>query len=89
MVGERRRRLEGELQQAVDDGLVASLEAEAARLEQDMAAVDAEAVALLAPAGTRRVKPNVDFAMIDLPSNNYGATGSRTPATRPPRFVPN
>ncbi len=42
VVGERRRRLEGELQSAVDEGLVASLEAESARLAEDMAAVEAD-----------------------------------------------
>ncbi|MBT8240281.1 MAG: AAA family ATPase, partial [Acidimicrobiia bacterium] len=43
VVTERRRRLEGELQNAVDEGLVSSLEAEAARLGEDLAAVEAEA----------------------------------------------
>ncbi len=46
VVGERRRRLEGELQSAVDDDLVSSLEAEAARLGEDLAAVDADEGAL-------------------------------------------
>ena len=46
VVSERRRRLEGELQSAVDEGLVASLEAESARLTADLEAVDAESQAL-------------------------------------------
>ncbi len=46
VVSERRRRLEGELQAAVDEGLVASLEAESARLVDDLAVVDSEAEAL-------------------------------------------
>ncbi len=36
VIGERRRRLESELQSAVDDGVVASLEAEAARIVADL-----------------------------------------------------
>ncbi len=43
VVSERRRRLEGELQSAVDEGLVSSLEAEAARLDNDLVAVEKEA----------------------------------------------
>ncbi|MFW2381552.1 MAG: chromosome segregation protein SMC [Acidimicrobiales bacterium] len=43
VVSERRRRLEGELQSAVDEGLVSSLEAEAAQLSDDLAAVEADA----------------------------------------------
>ncbi len=43
VIGERRRRLEGELQSAVDDGLVANLEAEAARLAGELRVVDADA----------------------------------------------
>ncbi|MDH3679061.1 MAG: chromosome segregation protein SMC [Acidimicrobiia bacterium] len=46
VVAERRRRLEGELQAAVDDGLVANLEAEAARLAGELRVVDADARAL-------------------------------------------
>ncbi|MGI9611138.1 MAG: AAA family ATPase, partial [Acidimicrobiia bacterium] len=42
VVSERRRRLEGELQSAVDEGLVSSLEAESARLADDLTAVDAD-----------------------------------------------
>ncbi len=37
VVGERKRRLEGELRSAVDEGVVASLEAEAARIVADLA----------------------------------------------------
>ncbi len=43
VVSERRRRLEGELQSAVDEGLVSSLEAESARLVDDLGAVVTEA----------------------------------------------
>ncbi len=46
VVGERRRRLEGELQSAVDEGLVSSLEAEGARLTEDLAAVEADTESL-------------------------------------------
>lgn len=42
VVNERRRRLEGELQSAVDEGVVSSLEAEAARIVADLASVDIE-----------------------------------------------
>jgi len=42
VIGERRRRLEGELQTAVDEGVVSSLEAEAARIVADLASVDIE-----------------------------------------------
>ncbi len=40
VIGERRRRLEGELQSAVDEGVVSSLEAEAARIVADLATVE-------------------------------------------------
>ncbi|MFV0260707.1 MAG: chromosome segregation protein SMC [Acidimicrobiales bacterium] len=46
VLGERRRRLEGELRNAVDDGLVANLEAEAAQLERDLTEADAAARAM-------------------------------------------
>ncbi len=49
VIGERRRRLEGELQAAVDEGVVSSLEAEAARIVADLAAIEDEQRAL-APA---------------------------------------
>ncbi len=42
VINERRRRLEGELQSAVDEGVVSSLEAEAARIVADLATVDNE-----------------------------------------------
>ncbi len=42
VVGERQRRLERELQTAVDQGVVASLEAEAARIAADLAAATEE-----------------------------------------------
>ncbi len=42
VIGERRRRLEGELQSAVDEGVVSSLEAEAARIVADLASVENE-----------------------------------------------
>ena len=42
VVAERQRRLEGELQSAVDDGVVASLEAESARIVADMTAAEEE-----------------------------------------------
>ncbi len=43
VVTERRRRLEGELQSAVDDGLVANLEAESARLAGELRVAESEA----------------------------------------------
>jgi chromosome segregation protein len=46
VLDERRRRLEQALQNAVDQGVVASLEAEAARIGDDLAAVEARAAAL-------------------------------------------
>ncbi len=46
VVAERRMRLDGELQAAVDDGLVANLEAEAARLAAEIAVASAEIDAL-------------------------------------------
>jgi chromosome segregation protein len=46
VVGERRTRLEGELQNAVDDGLVANLEAEAARITAELAVAGADLDAL-------------------------------------------
>ncbi len=46
VVAERRMRLDGELQAAVDDGLVANLEAEAARLSAEIAVASAEIDAL-------------------------------------------
>ena len=46
VIAERRRRLEGELQAAVDDGLVANLEAEAARLTKELQAAEVAARAL-------------------------------------------
>ncbi len=46
VVSERRRRLEGELQSAVDEGLVSSLEAESVRLVSDLAEVQTEHEAL-------------------------------------------
>lgn len=46
VVTERRRRLEGELQAALDEGLVASLEAEAARVAGELRATEHEAKAL-------------------------------------------
>ncbi len=42
VVGERQTRLEGELQTAVDDGLVANLEAESARITGELALASAE-----------------------------------------------
>lgn len=42
VVGERRTRLDGELQNAVDDGLVANLEAESARITAELAIASAE-----------------------------------------------
>jgi chromosome segregation protein len=42
VVGERRTRLEGELQAAVDDGVVANLEAEAARMAAEITVAQAE-----------------------------------------------
>ncbi len=42
VVGERRTRLDGELQNAVDDGLVANLEAESARITGELAIASAE-----------------------------------------------
>jgi len=45
-VGERRTRLDGELQNAVDDGLVANLEAESARITGELALASAELDAL-------------------------------------------
>ncbi|MEL7206781.1 MAG: AAA family ATPase, partial [Actinomycetota bacterium] len=46
VVTERRRRIEGELQAALDEGLVASLEAESARVAGELRAADHEARAL-------------------------------------------
>jgi len=46
VVGERRTRLDGELQNAVDDGLVANLEAESARITGELALASAELDAL-------------------------------------------
>ena len=46
VVSERRTRLEGELQNAVDDGLVANLEAESARVTGELAVASAELDAL-------------------------------------------
>jgi chromosome segregation protein len=46
VVAERRRRLEGELQTAVDDGLVANLEAESARLAGELRVAESDARAL-------------------------------------------
>ncbi len=46
VVAERRTRLEGELQNAVDDGLVANLEAESARITGELAVASAELDAL-------------------------------------------
>ncbi|MEM7341239.1 MAG: chromosome segregation protein SMC [Actinomycetota bacterium] len=46
VVAERRRRLDGELQAALDDGLVANLEAEAAKIASDLRMADSEASAL-------------------------------------------
>ena len=46
VVGERRTRLEGELQSAVDDGLVANLEAESARITAELAVASADLDAL-------------------------------------------
>ncbi len=46
VVGERRTRLEGELQSAVDNGLVANLEAESARITGELALASAELDAL-------------------------------------------
>ena len=43
VIAERRRRLEGELQSAVDDGLVANLEAESARLAGELRVAESEA----------------------------------------------
>ena len=43
VINERRRRLEGELQAAVDDGLVANLEAEAARLAGELRVTESDA----------------------------------------------
>ncbi len=51
VIGERRRRLEGELQAAVDDGLVANLEAESARLAQELQTAEVDA---------RRLKPEFE-----------------------------
>ncbi|MDH5291558.1 MAG: hypothetical protein OEY41_16305, partial [Acidimicrobiia bacterium] len=51
VIGERRRRLEGELQAAVDDGLVANLEAESARLAEELQTAEADA---------RRLKPEFE-----------------------------
>ena len=51
VIGERRRRLEGELQAAVDDGLVSNLEAESARLAQELTAAEAD---------TRRLRPEFE-----------------------------
>jgi len=42
VIAERLRRLEGELQSAVDEGVVSSLEAEAARIAEDLEKVEAE-----------------------------------------------
>ncbi|MFT7600852.1 MAG: chromosome segregation protein [Acidimicrobiales bacterium] len=42
VVGERQRRLEGELQSAVDEGVVSSLEAEAARIQVEFEASESE-----------------------------------------------
>jgi chromosome segregation protein len=42
VIGERQRRLEGELQSAVDEGVVSSLEAEAARIVADLQAIEHE-----------------------------------------------
>ncbi|MGF1597770.1 MAG: chromosome segregation protein SMC [Acidimicrobiales bacterium] len=47
VLAERRRRLEGELQSAVDDGLVANLEAESARMAGELRAAEAEARSLV------------------------------------------
>ncbi|MCP4223690.1 MAG: chromosome segregation protein SMC [Actinomycetia bacterium] len=46
VIAERRRRLEGELQSAVDEGLVANLEAESAKLEGELRAATHESRAL-------------------------------------------
>ncbi len=46
VIGERRTRLDGELQAAVDDGLVANLEAESARITAELAVASAESDAL-------------------------------------------
>ena len=46
VVVERRRRLEGELQAAVDDGLVANLEAESAKLAAELRVVESDGRAL-------------------------------------------
>lgn len=42
VIGERNQRLEGELQSAVDDGVVASLEAEAAKITIDLEAAEVQ-----------------------------------------------
>ncbi|MEM9135150.1 MAG: chromosome segregation protein SMC [Actinomycetota bacterium] len=46
VVAERRRRIEGELQAALDDGLVANLEGESAKVAGELRAADGEARAL-------------------------------------------
>ena len=46
VIAERRRRLEGELQSAVDDGLVSNLEAESARVAGELRTAESEARSL-------------------------------------------
>ncbi|MEZ5340226.1 MAG: hypothetical protein R2706_01910 [Acidimicrobiales bacterium] len=69
VVGERQRRLERELQSTIDQGVVASLEAEAAQITTDLAAAVAES-ARFAPA----------FGELDASESAFNAEATRLEA---------